>query len=328
MQTRDIVVIGASMGGVEALSRLVQQFPADFPAAIFVVLHTSPDSPGLLSGILAARGALRAVTAENGMKIERGCIYVAPPNRHLLLTTRGVRVTFGARENRSRPAIDPLFRTAAVNYGSRVVGMVLTGMLGDGAAGLLAVERCGGVPLVQSPNDAEYPEMPSRALAAVGSARMVPLSELGAELVRLVAEEAPESPEVPDNLKLEARLTEQAMATDDWNQVPGTPTRFTCPECRGAIQEIRENGLVRYRCRVGHAYSAADLSSEKARAVEDALWLALQTLQEREQMLRTMSDQDRERGSRQGADSYARRAEEAHVQAERLRDVIAQLAPV
>ena len=154
MHTRDIVVVGSSMGGIEALSALAGQLPEVLPAAVFIVQHTSAESPGLLGDILSQRGPLPAVMAEEGMAIERGRIYVAPPNRHMLATADGIRVTFGPRENRSRPAIDPLFRTAAVNYRSRVIGVVLTGLLGDGAAGLLAVHRCGGLALVQAPDDA------------------------------------------------------------------------------------------------------------------------------------------------------------------------------
>jgi len=315
------------MGGVEALSALAAQLPADLCAAMLVVQHSSPESPGLLAGILGIQGALRAVMAENGMPLQHRCIYVAPPNRHLLLTAGGIRVTFGPRENRSRPSIDPLFRTAAVNYRSRVIGVVLTGLLGDGASGLLAVQRCGGVAVVQAPDDAPYPDMPMRALAAVPAAKQVPLADLGALLVRLTLEPAPEPPRVPDVLKLEAKLTERAMETEDWNQIPGTPTRFTCPECKGAIQEIRENGRLRYRCRVGHAYSADDLAIEKAKAVEDVLWVALQTLEERTQMLETLSHEEGQRGRQRGADEYAARASETRAQSDRLRDLLASLTP-
>ncbi|HEY4305424.1 MAG TPA: chemotaxis protein CheB [Gemmatimonadaceae bacterium] len=325
MQTRDIIVIGASMGGVEALSNLVGQLPANLPASIFVVQHTSPESPGLLAHILDNRGPLRASNAESGMPVERGRIYVAPPNRHLLLTEDGIHVVFGARENRSRPAVDPLFRTAAVNYGSRVIGVVLTGLLGDGASGLLAVEACGGVPIVQAPSDAAYPEMPTNALAYVNLARQIPLAEMGEALVRLSKEQAPDSPAVPEVLRLEASLTERAMETDDWNQVPGTPTRFTCPECMGAIQEIRENGMARYRCRVGHAYSADDMVREKAKSLENTLWIALQTLEERAQMLETMAKEHRAHGWMRGSEAYASRARETRVHGDELRELLASL---
>jgi two-component system, chemotaxis family, protein-glutamate methylesterase/glutaminase len=284
VQTRDMIVIGASLGGVDALRRLVRDLPGDLPAAICVVQHTSSDSPPLMGRILDQQGPLPAVTAEPGMELERGRIHVAPPDRHLIVTTAGIATTFGPRENRSRPAIDPLFRTAAVNFGSRVVGVVLTGMLGDGTAGLLAVSRCGGVALVQDPDDAAFPEMPRNALRAVPEAGRVRLDSLAATLVQLSAEPAPAAVPVPEPLILEARLTERAMSTPEWNQVPGTPTDFTCPECRGALQQIDDGGHVRYRCRVGHAYSPDDLLSEKGKALEESLWVALQTLEDERAM--------------------------------------------
>jgi two-component system chemotaxis response regulator CheB len=325
VQTRDIIVIGSSMGGIEALSMLVRTLPVDLPASVLVVQHISPDSPGALADILSSRGPLPAVTAANRMALEHGRIYVAPPDRHLLLTADGIRVTFGPRENRSRPAVDTLFRTAAVNCGSRVIGVVMTGLLGDGAAGLHAVELCGGVPLVQDPDEAAFPEMPARALAPVPTACRVKLSDLGAMLEKLSRQTAPASPPVTEPLKLEARLTERAMEMDDWNQVPGIPTPFTCPECKGAIQQVLADRLSRFRCRVGHAYSPQDLLDEKARAVENTLWVALQTLQERAEMLDTMEVDDLHRGWPHAAGAYADRAREVREQIHQLRRMIASL---
>jgi Chemotaxis response regulator containing a CheY-like receiver domain and a methylesterase domain len=322
MHTRDIVVVGSSMGGVEALSSLARQLPEDLPAAVLVVQHTSPESPGLLGEILSRQGPLPAVIAEDGMEIERGRIYVAPPNRHLLATADGIRVNFGPRENRSRPAIDPLFRTAAVNYRSRVIGIVLTGLLGDGAAGLLAVHRCGGMALVQAPDDAAFADMPRRALDVVKNAQKFVMGDLGRLLVRHCGEPAPEPPPVPEALLVETKLTEQTMVTEDWGAVPGRPTSFTCPECRGAIHEIREEGLTRFRCRVGHAYSTFDLLGDKAKAVEESLWVALQTLDERAQMLEIMAGDDRQRGWHRTADDYVDRARETRAHADRLRDLL------
>jgi len=322
MSTRDIIVIGASMGGVEALSALAGQLPADLAAAVLVVQHTSAASPGLLGAILSSRGPLPAATAEDGVRPERGRIYVAPPNRHLLLTEQGIRVVFGPRENRSRPAIDPLFRTAAVHGRSRVIGVVLTGLLGDGASGLLAIRRCGGEAVVQTPDDAAYPDMPLRALAAVGSAHQAPLDGMGALLARLALEPAPAPPPVPEALMLEARLTERAMEAEDWTQLPGGPTTFTCPECKGSIQEVLDDGIRRFRCRVGHAYSVDDLLAGKARAVEETLWMALQTLEERAAMLERMAEDDRQRGWAGAAGGYDERASETRIHAERLRELL------
>lgn len=326
MQTRDIIVIGASMGGVEALSALAGLLPADLPAAIFVVQHTSSQSPGLLGEILNARGPLPAGVAEDRMRIEHGHIYVAPPDRHLLITEDGLRVVYGPRENRVRPAIDPLFRTAAVHCRSRVIGVVLTGLLGDGAAGLHAVHRCGGIAVVQRPSEAPYPDMPNRALAAVPTAIQATLGELGSLLARLAAQEAPPPPPVPEALRIEARLTERAMAHDDWGDVPSRSTDFTCPECNGAIREIEGEPTRRFRCRVGHAYSADDFVASKQTGVEEALWLALQTLQEQVQVLDTLATEDRRRGWERNAAGYEQRAREMRLAADRLRELVTTLA--
>ncbi len=323
---RDIIVIGSSLGGIQALSALASELPADLPAAVLVVQHRSEDGRDLLAGILDRRGRLPAVMAEDGLPVERGRIYVAPPGRHMLLTERGIAVVFGPRENLCRPAIDPLFRTAAVHYRSRVIGVILTGLLGDGAAGLLAVARCGGLPLVQAPEDAAFPQMPREALTAVEAARQVPLAELGALLGQLAREAAPPPPPVPDALRIEAELTERAMSDEEWGGLPGRSTDFTCPECSGAIREIEEQGRLRYRCRVGHAYSRDTLVAAKDDAVEDALWVALQTLQERAQMLDRMARDDRERGRHQAAVGYEKRAQEAQRHAERLRELIGRLS--
>jgi len=321
--TRDIVVIGASLGGVAALTELARALPPDFPAAVLVVQHTSPESPALLGEILDRAGALRTETAADGMQPERGRIHVAPPDRHLLLTPRGIRVVYGPRENLSRPAIDALFRTAAVHYRSRVTGVVLTGLLGDGAAGLSAVRRCGGVAVTQA--DAAYPEMPRRARFAVPDALQATLAELPALLSRLVAEPAPAAPEVPELLRIEARLTERGMDTS-WDELPGRPTDFTCPECSGSIRAVADGDEHRFRCRVGHAYSEEALLAAKDQALEDALWLALQTLQERAQMLESMARDEEVRGRTRGSSAYEVRAQETRRHADRLRQLMATLA--
>jgi two-component system chemotaxis response regulator CheB len=323
--TRDIIVVGASMGGIAALSKLVSDLPVDLPASVFVVQHSAQQSPGLLAELLTRAGPLPAETATDHMVAKWGRIYVAPPDRHMLLTTGGVRVLYGPRENRVRPAIDPLFRTAAVNCRSRVIGLILTGLQGDGASGLSAVHRCGGVALVQSLEDATHPEMPSRALAAVPEARQVELAEAGALLSRLARERAPEAPEVPAGLQIEARLTERAMAGGEWHKIPSHSTDYICPECGGPIREIEGEKLPRYRCRVGHAYSAEDLTAEKGEHVEAALWMALETLDERTRLLEMMAQQDRERGWMKTAQMYGDRAQETRAAAMRLREVIGQL---
>lgn len=326
MNTRDVIVVGSSMGGVEALLGLVRQLPRDLHAAVLIVQHTSAESPGLLGELLDVRGALPAALATDGAPLEHGRIYVAPPDRHLLLTTQGIHVVYGPRENRARPAIDPLFRTAAVHYRNRVIGVILTGVLGDGVAGLLAIHRCGGEAVVQAPDDAAFPEMPRRALNAVPQAHVVSLAEMGSTLASLAVSPAPDPPPVPETLRIEAFLTERAMVNDDWGHIPSHPTDFTCPECNGAIHEIEDEPIRRYRCRVGHAYSSDDLLAAKGQGLEGALWLALQSLQERAQMFETMAREDRRRGRSRNADGYDERARETRDAADRLHELIGTLA--
>jgi two-component system, chemotaxis family, protein-glutamate methylesterase/glutaminase len=314
---RDVIVIGASMGGPAALTTLARELPPDLPAAVLVVQHQAAESPRALGRILGRESALPAEMARDRESLEPGRIYLAPPDRHLVLNERGMRVVFGPRENRSRPAIDVLFRSAAVHYRSRVTGVILSGMLDDGAAGLLAVRRCGGAAVVQAPSDSEHAEMPSRALEAVPDAEQVPLADMAAHLARRAAEAAPEPPPVPDMLWTEARLTEGAMTAMDETSVPGESTDLTCPECRGPLWEMPTGGPPRFRCRVGHAYSRDALVRAKDDSAEEALWVALQTLEERARML--------ERLARGDGSSFAARAEETQRHADGLRAFLARL---
>lgn len=319
-RTRDIVVIGASMGGMHALTQLAASLPRDLPAAVLVVQHTAPSSPALIADILSRRGGIPAVTARDGMQLERGLMIVASPDRHLLVTRNGVQLSYGARENHSRPSIDPTLRTAAVLYGARVVGVILTGLLDDGAAGLLAVHRCGGHAIVQSPDDAEFPEMPLAALQAVPDAVAVPLGELARVLSCICRETAPPSPPVPDVLRMEVDLTLHQTESEDWHQLPGSVTPYTCPECNGSLKLIDEGGIKRFRCRVGHVYSYRRMLHEKVHSVEESLWVAMQTLEERARMLDTAAAE--EGVGREAASSFAAKAQATRVHVTRLRELL------
>lgn len=313
--TRDLIVIGASMGGIEALARLAAALPEDLPAAVLVVQHTTADSPGRLPHLLTTRGTLPAVQAEDGMTAQRGRIYVAAPDRHLLVHDGTLRVVRGPRENRSRPAIDPLFRTASVSRRSRVVGVILTGLLGDGAAGLHAVQRCGGLTVVQS--DAAFPDMPRQAAEAVDVDHHVPLDELGPLLGRLAASPAPEPPPVPEDLALEARLTHRAMSDGRWEDLAGRATMYTCPDCGGTLKQLADDRLCRYRCHTGHAFSEQALLAGQERASEEALWAALRMMEERVVMLERLG-----RNETVGGRSYTARADEVREHAAAIRRLL------
>jgi two-component system chemotaxis response regulator CheB len=320
--TRDLVVVGASAGGVEALRALAQDLPPDFPAAVFVVLHTAPNSPGLISQILDRAGPLPAAVATDGEPVVPGRIYVAPPDHHLLVKGDRVRTAQGPRENRARPAVDPLFRSAAACCGARVIGVVLTGYLDDGASGLAAVKACGGLAIVQDPEDAAYPDMPQSAIEAAGPDHVVPLNRIGPLLRQLAGAPTAPSPDPPHHVLLEARIAERAMSDIPAENDMGRPVPIGCPECGGPLWEVEEDAVKRYRCHVGHGYTAKALIADQDAAVERALWAALRTMEERANMLRTMAKREADAGRSASAEGFEQRATESHDHAQALRWVL------
>jgi two-component system chemotaxis response regulator CheB len=312
----DIIVIGASSGGVEALATLVGGWPDDLPAAVFVVLHVPPTATSMLPRILERHGPLPARHARDGEPIREGTILVAPPDRHLLVLRDRVRVIRGPRENRHRPAVDPLFRSAAYAYGPRVIGGVLSGALDDGAAGLRAIKRRGGLTVVQEPAEALFPGMPESALAHVAVDHCLPAAELGPLLARLAREPAPEEGAfpVPRDLELEVQRTARGWRRPDTGEPvepPGNLTPLSCPECGGPIWEQRDGDLVRFRCQTGHAFTAESMLDGQADAVEEALWAALNTLQENVRLSRSLADDARLRAHTRVAARLDERADEA-----------------
>lgn len=325
-QTRDVVVIGASMGGRDALLNLVEQLPADLPASLFVVQHLAAGGPSGLASALHDRGALPASQILQDAPIERSRIYVAPPNCHLVVDDGIVRAVFGPRENRSRPAIDPLFRSAAVAFRSRVIGIILTGLLNDGAAGLHAVKRCGGVALVQDPADAAHPDMPRHAIEKVDVDHVVPLAEMGALLLRLIGETAPDPPDVPEDLSLETRLISGSETRIPAKSLPGTLSTLACPDCGGPLREMDDAAVRRYRCHVGHAFTAENLLADQDGAVEKALYIAMRTLKERADLLRRLARDERNDGRTRMASAFEDRADESQDHADRIQELLARLS--
>lgn len=302
---------------------LVGSLPADLPASLFIVLHIPAQNPSLLPHILSRSCPLVALSPHDGEAIQQGRIYVAPPDRHLLVERGYVRLAHGPKENRHRPAIDPLFRSAARAYGARVVGVILTGSLDDGTAGLLTVKRRGGLAVVQDPKDALYPSMPLSALAHVAVDYTVPLSAIGPLLARLAHEQVEEGLEHPvsEDLEIETKLAEFDMETFHNEHRAGTPSAFSCPECGGVLWELRDGELLRFRCRVGHAFSLDSMIAAQTEQVEDALWAALKTLDESASLSHRMAAQAHERGQ----DWLARSFEEKQRDAQRRAAVIEQV---
>jgi two-component system, chemotaxis family, protein-glutamate methylesterase/glutaminase len=313
--TRDIVVIGCSAGGVEALPRVLQQLPADLEAAIFIVQHLGTSSPLHLAAILARTAILPVVWAEQGAAIERGRVLVCPPDVHMLLSERHVQLTRGARENYARPSIDKLFRSAAAVFGSRAIGVLLTGMLGDGAAGLRAIHDAGGVTIVQDPGDAQFPELPSRALLAVTPDRTLPIDAIGGAIVSIVRERVAPSV-VPRELALEAEIDREDQTSADKLGQLGPQTSLACPDCHGPLWQLGDEGLRRYRCYLGHVATATELIAASTIEVEASLWSAVRALNDRAITLETLAEDARRVGNGQSADGFASRAREARKHAE------------
>ena len=322
MPRRDIVVIGASAGGIEALGGLVRHFPADLGAAVLVVLHLAPEHKSVLPRILSSAGPMPAKHAHNGEALVPNCIYVARPDHHLLLHESHIRVIRGPRENGHRPAIDPLFRTAAYTYGPRVIGVVLSGALDDGTAGLIAIKNQGGLAVVQDPNDALVGGMPRSALENVEIDHVLPVAELGKLLPELVAETVSEPAVAAHSAMLEVESTLQVRGSTDGALKVGDPSSLGCPECGGVLNEVHDSALLRFRCRVGHAFAPESLYLEQRTAMEGALWAALRALEEQASLARRMAIRARELRQVRSATRFDERADAAEGQARTVRDAL------
>jgi two-component system chemotaxis response regulator CheB len=324
MPARDIIVIGASVGGIEALRAITGGLPKDLPAAVFVVLHTSPEAPGVLADILDRAGALPASFAVDGERILPGRIYVAPPDKHLVVEPNRVRLTRGPKENRFRPAVDPLFRSTAQVYGPRVIGVILTGYLDDGTAGLWAVKQLGGTTVVQDPHEALAPSMPASAMRQVRVDHCLPVEEIAPLLVSLTGQPLEEEGvyEVPKAVDIEVRIAKEDIALDAGVLKLGEPSNYACPECHGVLLQLKEEKRIRFRCHTGHAYSVESLLAEITEGVEDSLWNAIRSAEESVLLLRHMAEHLA--GSEDGhtAEEFLARAQEAQRQADLVRQAV------
>jgi two-component system chemotaxis response regulator CheB len=277
-----------------ALTRLVAQLPATLPAAVLVVQHLSPDSTGEpLVARLASHSALHCQLASHGAPLEAGCLYLAPPDRHLLVKDNHLLVTKGPHENSYRPAADALFRSAAVEFNANAIGVVLTGMLHDGTAGLDFIKRCGGTAVVQSPDDAEFSSMPESALRNVAIDYVVPIEAMGALLQQLVSPPVTTTPTtmatIPPDLKLEAAIAERIVGSAAQAAQLGHQVPLTCPDCGGSLWQMNQGSVLRYRCHTGHAFTAEALAESSQHQLEETLWVALRMMEERKNLLTSMA---------------------------------------
>jgi two-component system chemotaxis response regulator CheB len=306
---RDIIVVGASTGGVETLCQLARGLPPGLPAAVFVVCHFPSGGTSVLPEILSRQGPLLARHARDGEPIYPAHIYVAPPDHHLLIEPATVRLSRGPRENRFRPAIDPLFRSAARACGARVVAVLLSGALSDGVAGLLAVRAAGGLAVIQDPADAIVPNLPQEALNIAGADYVATAADLGPLLARLI----PSNPGTGDAaMKDPVERIEQTAYRDLDAQAHGgrrgTVSIFTCPECGGCMWQLDEKELVRFRCHLGHGYAAETLLEEQDAALEAALWTAVRIFREKGVLGRQMAGRARDTGNGGAAERFEEEA--------------------
>jgi two-component system chemotaxis response regulator CheB len=322
-ETRDVVVVGGSAGAVTAVRQLVAGLPEDLGAALFVTIHRGNGLPAVLAEILNAAGPLPAVMAKEGQPFARGHIYVASPDHHLIVGRDHVHVRRGPRENRTRPAIDPMFRSAAVSCSTRVIGVLLSGLLNDGTSGLTAIRRCGGLAVVQDPSDALFGDMPRSAIEQGAVDEIAPLAAMGDLLARLTRQRRPPPVEVPGLIRAEAFIAAQELHMDPDNNPIGTLSPLTCPECHGAMYEIRDGKLLRYRCHTGHAYTAESLRNEQAEGWEEALYNALRVQEEQLALTRRMAEVAREFGAEPSAVAFEERARSYAEGVEIIRNLIA-----
>jgi two-component system, chemotaxis family, protein-glutamate methylesterase/glutaminase len=329
MRHRELVVVGTSAGGIEALQQLLQSLPVDFGAAVLIVLHTSYDSPRVLAEILQRSSALPVSYPADGEAIQKKRVYLAPPGAHMIVEGNLLRVIRGPRENRHCPAIDPLFRSAAAHWGRRVIGVILTGMLDDGTAGLMVIRARGGAAIVQDPSTAMFASMPESALQQVPDATVLPLRAIPNALKRLVDEAMPgenvveHDRAVPESqLEKEVKIAEFQMAEIEDEHRSGNPSQFACPDCGGVLWELEDETFLRFRCRVGHAFTARHLGAEQRQAVETALWSALRALEERGSLYKTMAQRAVGREHLATSRRFEENAANAHENARVLREFL------
>jgi two-component system chemotaxis response regulator CheB len=322
--SHDIVVMGASAGGIPPIERVLSALPSDFPASVFVAIHTAAEGPRMLSEVISRMSSLAVAYAVDGESPRKSRVYLAPPDRHLLLEPNLIRVTAGPRENRHRPAIDPLFRSAARAYGPRVVAVLFSGLLDDGTAGLKAVGGCGGKTIVQDPGEARFSSMPRNAVKNDSPHYVLRVRELADTLIHLVlngSRRRTSGDQIRSKLNSEVKIAEIDVAAIEQAK-PGIPSVYSCPECNGTLWEIREGELLRFRCRVGHAYGAESLLASKNEELEGALWTALRTLEERVALHRRLSEDAARKQNPRVARHFRQTAEDMHQQAQTIRHLL------
>jgi two-component system chemotaxis response regulator CheB len=316
-----IVVIGTSAGGNVLLPELLEQFSADMNIAVFIVTHLSRQAIGdMLVSRLQKHTEFTCRIPDHNETIKSRHVYLAKPDHHLILKMNKILLGKGPMENRYRPSIDTLFRSAAVEFGSHVIGIILTGMLEDGASGMLAIKKSGGTCIIQEPNEAQYPDMPRAVLSNLKPDYAIPISQMGRAILETIKRGKKKQPKIPLEIIKEAEIAERVHLGIDGVEDLGERSPFSCPDCGGAIWEIKNNDESRYRCHVGHAYTEQGLLSNMGTSAEAALWTALRIIEERRNLLKKIADKEKQNGLRKLAGHYSKQIEELGNQIQLLKN--------
>ena len=318
LHTQRAIAIGGSTGALGAARILLQDLPAHLGAPVFITLHVGSDGHNLLAQTLATPGHMPVRTAEHDEPVSNDVVYVAPKDFHLLVIDGTIKLGRGPRENLARPAIDPLFRSVGACYGSGAISVVLSGKLNDGAAGMVDLKRCGGIAVIQNPTDAPAPDMPLGALAAADVDHRAPVSQIGPLLMQLLAQAPEPSPPVPDNvlLEIDIALGRPCLSSDIANLADPVP--LSCPSCGGVLSQVR-TGPLRFRCQVGHAFTAEILAQEQEGSLDEAMRVALRIVEERANLVDRLAGESQNAGRSHSAKDFARKAEELRQHADVLR---------
>ena len=325
-EIKHVIVIGASAGGLKAISEVVSGLPPNLPTAIFVVMQLSKSSlVNVIKNHLQKHTSYNCLIPTDGEPISAGNIYIAPPNQHLLVTPEKIRLTNGPHENRWRPSIDVLFRSAAANHNSKVIGIILTGMLDDGTSGMAAIKRSGGICIVQEPVEAAYPDMPINVINTVDVDYRVSVADMGYIIDDIFSKPPPSEVSIPEDVKLEAQITERMVSSIDELAKLGTHSNFTCPDCGGNLWLMKNDKAPRYRCHTGHVYTEKLLLEKQAEELEESLWISIRMLEERRNLLLNLAYREKEADNQQTSSTNAERAEELSMHIERLKALLASV---
>jgi two-component system chemotaxis response regulator CheB len=323
-----IIVIGASAGGRDALGKLIATLPQDLDAAVFIVMHLSKQGiDNFLVNQLQKYTVLPCQVARQGLRVQKGHIYIAAIDYHLIIKQDTIHLTKGPAENRWRPSIDVLFRSAAVAYSERVIGIVLTGLLDDGTAGMRAIKRCGGTSIVQDPLEALYPDMPQSVIEHTEVDYILPVVAMGEAIQQTIAEKEFNNIVVPADIKTEVMLVEKMVTDIDVTANLGQQTVYTCPDCGGSLWEIIEGEHTRFRCHVGHAYSQKDLLKEQVDSITSSLWIALRLMEQRRNLLHKISIDEKNKGLHSLAEMHLERVRELEGHINNLKELIFHVKP-